>query len=275
MPILEPETVDALLVEVARSVILPRFRQLQRHEIVTKTGPHDLVTIADREAELWLAPRLCSLLPGSDIVGEEATSADASRMQILEREGWAWLVDPVDGTANFATGNALFAVMVSLVRDGEAVMSWIHDPVRQVTATAMRGEGAWMREADGSRRRLACDQPPSLAHLAGAPNLRYGDRDFAARIAARLDRTSGVMVLRCAGQEYMALAEGQIHYAVYNRALPWDHAAGCLLIEEAGGVARRLDGSRYRAADRPWGSPLVVASGEDQWNWLKTGLFSP
>lgn len=272
---IDAAAVNALLVEVGRSVILPRFRQLQQHEIDTKSGPHDLVTIADREAEAWLAPRLQRLLPESRVVGEEATSADEGLMLALAQPGLVWVIDPVDGTANFATGNPLFAVMVSLVRDGAAVMSWIHDPVRQVTAMAVAGEGAWMLEADGTRRRFRCPAPPSLAHLAGAPNLRYGDREFAARIASRLDRTASVMILRCAGQEYMAMAEGQIHYAVYNRALPWDHAAGCLLIEEAGGVARRLDGSRYRAADRPWGSPLVVACGEDQWNWLKTGIFLP
>lgn len=196
-------------------------------------------------------------------------------MEALQRPGSTWLIDPVDGTANFAVGNALFAVMVALVHDGDAVASWIHDPVRRITAMAQKGEGAWMREADGSMRRLVTPKPASLAHLSGAPNIRYGDRDFAARIAHRIDRTAGVLILRCAGQEYMAIAEGHMHYAVYNRAMPWDHAAGCLLVSEAGGVGRRLDGSLYRAADKPWGSSLIPACGEEQWNWLKSGIFDP
>ena len=128
------------------------------------------------------------------------------------------------------------AVMVSLVKDGDAVASWIHDPLRGITALAERGQGAWMLEADGSRRKLVTPKPPSLAHLSGAPNIRYGDRDFAARIGYRADKLASVMILRCAGQEYIAIAEGQMHFSLYNRALPWDHAAGCLLIEEAGGV---------------------------------------
>ena len=81
------------------------------------------------------------------------------------------------------------------------------------------------------------------------------------------------MILRCAGQEYLAMLDGHFHYAVYNRAMPWDHTAGCLLLTEAGGIAKRLDGSLYRAADKPWGSPLVAACGEEQWNWLKAGIF--
>lgn len=275
VPSIDMDAVRLLMEEAARTTIMPRFRQLKAGEIDQKAGPHDVVTVADREAEAFLTPRLQALIPGSTVVGEEAASAEETIMDALRRPGAAWLIDPVDGTANFAVGNALFAVMVALVVDGDAIASWIHDPVRGVTAMAEKGSGARMREADGSLRRLQTPKPPSLAHLSGAPNIRYGDRDFAARIGRRADKTAGVLILRCAGQEYLALADGHIHYAVYNRALPWDHAAGSLLITEAGGVAKRLDGSPYRAADKPWGSPLVPACGEEQWNWLKTGIFDP
>ena len=275
IPSIDMDAVRQLIEEAAKVTITPRFRLLKREDVDLKTGPHDVVTIADKDAEAYLTPRLQALLPGSSVVGEEAVSGDEGIMEALRRPGSTWLIDPVDGTANFAVGNALFAVMVALVHDGDAVASWIHDPVRRITAMAQKGKGAWMHEADGSRRKLVTPKPASLAHLSGAPNIRYGEREFAARIAHRIDRTAGVLILRCAGQEYMAIAEGHMHYAVYNRAMPWDHAAGCLLISEAGGVARRLDGSLYRAADKPWGSSLIPACGEEQWNWLKTGLFDP
>lgn len=272
---IDMDAVRQLIEETAKLTIMPRFRQLRSDEVGTKAGPHDIVTIADQEAEAYLTPRLQGLLPGSSVVGEEAVSGDEGIMDALRRPGATWLIDPVDGTANFAVGNALFAVMVALVHDGDAVAAWIHDPVRRITAMAQKGKGAWMHEADGTTRKLVLPKPSSLAHLSGAPNIRYGDREFAARIAHRVDRTAGVLILRCAGQEYLAIAEGHIHYAVYNRAMPWDHAAGCLLISEAGGVGRRLDGSLYRAADKPWGSPLIPACGEEQWSWLKTGVFDP
>lgn len=267
------DAVRLLMEEAARTAILPHFRKLKTGDIDQKAGPHDVVTVADKASEEFLTPRLQALVPGSTVVGEEASSADESIMDALRRPGYAWLIDPIDGTANFAVGSQLFAVMVALVKDGDAVASWIYDPIRQITAMAEKGKGAVMREADGTIRKLSMPRPPSLAHISGAPNLRYGDRDFAARIAHRMDKTAGVMILRCAGQEYLAMLDGHFHYAVYNRAMPWDHTAGCLLVTEAGGIARRLDGSLYRAADKPWGSPLVVACGEDQWNWLKKDIF--
>ena len=94
-------------------------------------------------------------------------------------------------------------------------------------------------------------------------------------MAYRIDQTAGMLNLRCSGQEYPAMALGQIHWGIYGRNIPWDHAPGTLLVCEAGGIARRLNGQDYRAADPPGGSPLVVACGEDQWNWLKTGIFDP
>lgn len=266
---IDMDAVRLLMEEAARTTILPHFRKLEAKQIDQKAGPHDVVTIADKASEEFLTPRLQALIPGSTVVGEEASSADESIMDALRQPGYSWLIDPIDGTANFAVGSQLFAVMVALVKDGDAVASWILDPIRGICAMAQKGAGAELREADGTMRKLKMPRPPSLAYLSGAPNLRYGDRDFAARVAHRIDKTAGVMILRCAGQEYLAMLDGQFHYAIYNRAMPWDHTAGCLLVTEAGGVAKRLDGSLYRAADKPWGSPLVPACGEEQWTWLK------
>lgn len=266
---IDMDAVRLLMEEAARTTILPHFRKLEAKQIDQKAGPHDVVTVADKASEDFLTPRLQALLPGSTVVGEEASSADETIMDALRRPGYAWLIDPIDGTANFAVGNQLFAVMVALVKDGDAVAAWIYDPIRNICAMAQKGQGAVMREADGATRKVTMPKPPSLAHISGAPNLRYGDRDFAGRIAHRMDKTAGVMILRCAGQEYLAMLDGHFHYAIYNRAMPWDHTAGCLLITEAGGIAKRLDGSLYRAADRPFISPLLVACGEEQWGWLK------
>lgn len=269
------QAVADLLLQAGREIIMPRFRRLRREDIAEKTGHTDLVTVADEEAEAFLASRLEALLPGTRTVGEEAVGRDPGLMALLRQPGLCWLIDPIDGTAHFAAGARFFASMVALVRDGDAVASWILDPPTGRLFMAERGAGAWLREPDGSLHRLHMPAPPSLAHLSGVANVTIADRDLGQRIARRLDRMAGALNLRCSGQEYPAMALGHIHWAIYGRGIPWDHAAGCLLISEAGGVARRLNGQLYRAADPPGGSPLVAACGEEQWKWLKTGIFDP
>ena len=87
------------------------------------------VTVADRAAESFLAPRLAALLPGSVVIGEEMASADAGLLRHLQSDGNARLLDPLDGTANFAAGTGPFAMMAALIRHGQAVASWMPDPL--------------------------------------------------------------------------------------------------------------------------------------------------
>ena len=277
--------VTDLMLQAGHDIIMPRFRRLRAEDIAEKAQA-DLVTIVDEEAEAFLAARLEALLPGSRTVGEEAVGRRPALLDALGEPGFSWLIDPVDGTASFATGCALFACMVALVKDGDAVAGWILDPPTGRLFMAEQGGGAWLRNPDGGLQRLRTADPPSLAHVSGVANFRMKDRDLAARLAYRLDRTAGVLNMRCSGQEYPAMALGQIHYGIYGRSIPWDHAPGALLLTEAGGVVRRLDGRLYRASDspagslhraasQPWGSPLLAACNEDAWNWLKSGLFDP
>lgn len=270
----DSDRVAAAIAEVAAEVILPRFRALHHGDISEKTAPSDLVTIADVEAEQRLTPVLAGLAPGSVVVGEEATSAKPELIEAVKGDGPVWLVDPVDGTLNFAAGLALFAVQVAFVTGGETRMSWIHDPVRGVTAIAERGGGAVLRGEPDGERRLWVSQPASLAHMAGSPNFRFADPELAARVSGRLRRLGSLLMLRAAAQEYLTLAEGRMHFAVYHRLYPWDHAPGTLLVEEAGGIARHVDGTRYRAADPPFGSGLIVAPSEESWRWLCDALFA-
>jgi fructose-1,6-bisphosphatase/inositol monophosphatase family enzyme len=258
--------VATLIEDVAASEIMPRFgRTVAR----TKTGPHDLVTEADEAAERALEARLPALAPGI-VVGEEAVAANPGLLDAATRPEPYWVVDPVDGTANFAVGLPLFGVMVAYVLAGEAVAAWIHDPVRGITATAERGGGAWL-----GQRRLAVAKPDSLAHMAGTAGVRYGARDIAERVGRRADRVASYLILRCAAQEYLALLQGQTHFCLYHRTYPWDHAPGCLLATEAGGVARRLDGTAYRAGDGIWSAPLLISASDESWGWVKAALIDP
>ncbi|HEX3499228.1 MAG TPA: inositol monophosphatase family protein, partial [Stellaceae bacterium] len=133
--LVDSEKVRRLIVEVAESEVMPRFEKLETGDISEK-GPGDLVTVADVASERRLTPALRDLLPGSLVVGEEAAAADPAVLTLLGGDDPVWVVDPIDGTANFAAGIPIFAIMVALIRRGETLAAWIHDPVKRVTASA-------------------------------------------------------------------------------------------------------------------------------------------
>src|SRR3954468_11370059 len=143
--------VDQLLREAARVEIMPRFRNLSAHEVRQKSSAMDLVTDADEAAERMIAKGLRQVFPHAVLIGEEATEHDPSLLDRLEDADLAFLIDPVDGTKNFASGLPLFGVMVAAVMRGEVVAGIIHDPIGDDTAIAVRGDGAWTERRDGRR----------------------------------------------------------------------------------------------------------------------------
>ena len=257
----DADKVGQIIAEIAATEVMPYFEKLGDGDI-TEKRPGDLVTVADVATEKRLSAALADLLPGALVVGEEAVASDARVLDALAGEASVWLIDPIDGTANFAGGIPVFAVMVALIRHGRAAMGWIHDPVNRRTATTAAGEGAWL---DG--KRLA------VAPANGASGARLGNRRLARRTAGRTDLVETVFNYRCAGHEYIALASGAAQFAYYNRLFPWDHAPGELLHREAGGFAARLDGSSYTPREIDRG--LLLAPDELSWRALRSALSEP
>ena len=138
MSVLDREVL-ALMRDVAERIIMPRHRALKATDIIEKADD-DLVTIADREAEVALAEGLAKLHPEAAIVGEEAVHADPSVMDRLS--GTCWIIDPTDGTANFASGSGHFGIMIALAEGGAAQAGWIYDPQRDRLCAAHLGQGA-------------------------------------------------------------------------------------------------------------------------------------
>lgn len=262
------DKVDALLREVAAEVVLPRYQRLTQDEIQEK-GPGDLVTIADREAERLLTARLTDLVPGSVVVGEEAVSADPSLMSHLTREPQVWVVDPLDGTANFAAGRRPFAMMVALLRDGQTVASWILDPVDGVLASAERGGGAYL----GGERVVFEPGSREPGDLRGPVFGKYIPPDVRTLIAKGAASVGEVLRgQNCAGYEYPAIARDDQQFAVFWRMLPWDHAPGTLLISEAGGVARYFDATAYDPTSSRTG--VLIARSPEVWDVLRRTLLA-
>jgi fructose-1,6-bisphosphatase/inositol monophosphatase family enzyme len=260
------DQVARVIRETAAAEIMPRFRALGAEDIREKK-PGDFVTIADLEAERRLAAELIAALPESLALGEESVAADPARLQLLDGEKPVWVIDPIDGTGNFARGDPRFTVIVALVARGTVEAGWIYDPVGERMIWARRGGGAWCDEA---RLRLApAPRPDGLAGSA------YG-RTFSGERAARVLGAIGGITVRnrgCSGLEYIELARGEVDFSLHSRSLPWDHAAGMMIVAEAGGVARFLDGSAYdpRIADK---KPLAATT-EEAWQRIASIVTAP
>jgi fructose-1,6-bisphosphatase/inositol monophosphatase family enzyme len=252
---------------------MPRFRRLGAGDIRSKDGPLDLVTEADEAAERQITAALLRAFPGCLVVGEEACAADPSLLGRLEGAGLAFVVDPVDGTSNFAWGLPLFATMAAVVINGEVIGSVIHDPVGDDCAMALRGEGAWTAFPDGRHADLRVAAPVPVKKMIGGASWRYLPGELGPRVAANLPRVAASFVYRCAGHEYRLLAAGQCHYLLYGRLLPWDHAPGWLLHQEAGGYAARFDGSPYQPTLFDGG--LICAPDRQSWQDVRQALLEP
>jgi fructose-1,6-bisphosphatase/inositol monophosphatase family enzyme len=264
-------TLTELLREVGRTEIMPRFRQLGDGAVRQKTGPLDLVTEADEAAERWLTQALGRWLPSAVVIGEEATSADPSRLRLLADAELAIVVDPIDGTANYAAGLPLFAVMAAVVVRGEVVAAAIHDPVGDDTALALRGEGAWTETPDGRRTGLCVAAAAPVAAMAGNVSWRFLPEPQRTIVCANLPRLGGSWDYRCAAHQYRMAAAGHCHFLFFNRLMPWDHAPGWLLHREAGGYSARLDGSAYSPTITDGG--LICAPDRASWEALREALL--
>ena len=251
------ERVAGLIKQVSATVMETKFMGITMADAREKS-PGELVTDADEEGERQLTSGLEALWPGVPVVGEEGCAADPTLVDALGEE-WAWLVDPVDGTGNFIAGSPEWAVMVALHHGSETVTSWIWQPAYRRMYVAERGSGATVNGVPLRSAPRTGDRG-----LRGAVLRRFLDADTVARVDANAVGLAEVTTGRmCAGTEYPAIIEGEQDFALFWRTLPWDHAPPVLLLEEAGGTARRLDGSIYRPGDA--GVGLLVAANEEVW----------
>lgn len=261
--IVDPHKIADVLREQASLHIMPRFRQLKTHEIMTKTNPTDLVTVADQDMEKALIDILPGILPGSIVLGEEGVSAGTIRLEALDDTSRSlWIADPVDGTFNFAHGKSEFCTMLALVVDGETQASWIFDPLSDRMMIAERGSGSYF---DDKKLTLARSAKP-LAELTGFAGLKYFPKSMQPHIAEQEAKVKKLFTIGCAGHEYLRLGQGLADFAIYTRVKPWDHLAGQLMFEEAGGYLRKWDGNPYTPQTRMGG--ILAVADENHWATL-------
>lgn len=253
----------ALLREAAAEKILPRFRSLSSRDIEEKSRG-DFVTIADREAEAFLTPRLLDMVPGSIVVGEEATAATPELLHKSAGAGPTWYVDPIDGTSLFVEGKPSFATMVAFADKGDVLHSAIFFPALDEMFVAERGGGAFLVKMNGTKDLSERTAPQDLKDARGAFYTKYFPEKWSNRLSHLKGLVQPAENEMCAAREYTDIVRGVKDLTVYHRMLPWDHAPGSLLLSEVGGVARNVEtGKDYRP--RTLQGPHVLAANEALW----------
>ncbi len=230
--------VSDVAVEVARSagtLLLERSRTIQH---IRHKGAIDIVTDVDEASERLIRERILAAFPSHTILGEEGGSVAGASSR------YRWIVDPLDGTTNYAHGFPFFSVSIGFEADGEMEVGAVYDPVRDELFLARRGQGATL---NGESMQVTLED--SLASALLATGFPY-DRSLFHRALDSFEALSlKSMAVRRAGSAALDLcyvACGRLDGYWELRVMPWDVAAGSLLVAEAGGRVTALDGSPFR-----------------------------
>ena len=212
------------------------------HVTIEYKGDVDLVTEADRASEKLIVQRLQARWPEHGIVGEEGTRSET------EAE-YRWYVDPLDGTTNFAHGYPVFCVSIALVRhDGQLEVGVLYDPTRDEMFSAERGQGATL-----NGKRLQVSKTKALAESllgTGFPSHKRHKNPNIHFYHQLTLRSHGVRRAGSAALDLANVASGRYDGFWEFNLNPWDTAAGVLIVQEAGGMVTRFDGTPFRLDSR-------------------------
>jgi myo-inositol-1(or 4)-monophosphatase len=242
----------AFAVDAALAVGRIHLQHFRQQPIIRKKGPIDLVTAADLAAEQEFRSRVANAFPDHVVLGEEGPPA-----AIRPAGRCRWIIDPLDGTTNFAHGLALFCVSIALEVDGEVEIGVVYDPVGQELFTAERGGGARL---NGQRIRVStCADIGDGLLCTGFP---YSIRERRLRqvevFAAFLGRARAVRRLGSAALDLCYVAAGRLDAFWEEQLHAWDMAAGALIVREAGGRVSNYDDD---AVDLTAGGSIVASNG--------------
>lgn len=250
--------------QASEAEILPRFRALDEDHIEEKSHQDDLVTIADQAAERFILGAIKPLYPDALLIGEESVYEDRSALSEYQDAELSFVLDPIDGTWHFANGSIAFGLILGVASKGEMIAGLIYEPITGDYLWAIRGEGAFER-AKGKDRRLSSGYQKNRPLNQTMGSFSFGlskgaEREKAIQAASQMGR---VMDYRCAATEYRLLNTGATAFVIFQGVLNlWDHGACLLITEEAGGVARMVDGRDYAPQIE---GKLLVAESEERW----------
>jgi len=231
--------VIAAVKEVAKQEIMPRYLKVSRH----RKSDGSLCTEADIAAQQALLPKLQKIYPGT-VVSEEMSEKQQTEQWIAGEAG-LWCIDPIDGTTNFVNGLPYFAISVALMRHNRSVLGVVYDPVADEMFHAEKGKGAYLND----KKLPIKEYTPTLGDAIANVDLKRLNRKLATAISTMPPYSSQRNYGACA-LEWCFTAAGRFDLYLHGGQKLWDYAAGCLILEEAGGHMCGFDQDDF------WKEPL-------------------
>jgi myo-inositol-1(or 4)-monophosphatase len=225
------EKLQPMIIELCDKELMPRFNQIGYS--VKDDG--SLLTEADTTMQQRVADFVQTEWPQFALLGEEM-SADQQQRLLDENQQGLWILDPLDGTRNFASGVPIFSVSIALLVHDEVILGLIYDPVRKECFTAIKGQGAWL-----NNRPVKTDQAPVHVNQCIA---QVDLKRLSTQLAVHLAKTHPYASQRNFGSgalDWCWVATGRVQLYVHGGQKLWDYAAGQLILSEAGGCAFTLD----------------------------------
>lgn len=262
-----------LLQQAAQRYILPEFARIDASTIRSKSNDDDIVTDADLAAERFISETLQKMHPEALIIGEEAVYARPELLALLPEAELAFIIDPIDGTWNFAHGLPVFGCMLAVTRLGETVAGMIYYPLSQQFLLAQRGQGAWLRDTQSGQETpvWVTPAPVGCQQMSGFIAMSQFSAERQKQFSSRLTEFARVSSLRCSAYEYRLMCQGSVHFTLNAELHPWDHAAGQLIHREAGGYSALLDGRGYQPTINQ--GHLLLAPDRESWQQIKSTLM--
>ena len=251
--------------------IVPRFRHMNNSEVKQKTASWDVVTEADTAAEHAISSAIMRKYPDARIIGEEAAAADPAVINGLGAAELAFVIDPVDGTYNFASGMPTFGSILAVVVQGECVAGMIHYPMGDETLVGARGAGSRLIDKQGDGVPVRVAEPCELDQMVGTVSWGFMEEPQRTIVAGNLSKIGMSFGFRCSAWEYRLAATGRAHFVSAQNLMPWDHLAGVLIHEEAGGYSACVDGKPYRPDITDGG--LITAYDRECWDLVSREIF--
>ncbi len=260
--------VKSLIKNTGDKCIFPYFKNLHKSDISFKESKSDPVSIADKEAELLLNKGLLSILPNSLFIGEELFERKPEILNYLNQQDIpVWVVDPIDGTNNFISGQDGFGIMVCLVFYGEIISSWFYEICTKKLTIFHKGNdvtinGEILKTSSPCKKPFTGQIGKKLYQYPEAQKIKNTSLD------GKIDPAKQPSIIT-----YHKILTGELDFLIFKITYPWDHLPGIALLSESGAVFNRWSGKSFQFSDIYEG--LVVARNQEVMELALEEIIAP